>query len=393
MKPNDLEQELQELGRSSHDEVPELIRQRQDQVYASLAELPVPAPASRRRHGRAAWGAATAAALLIGVIGSAYVSKVMAASLKNVPIISSFYQLAGDLGLQTAEQRGLAWKPNASVTQGDVTLSVSEIAYDGKRLSLLISRDGDGFEGGLLDSHTVQDVSGTVTTYPIGAISGMDIRIDDIAIHDYAMDQRPGLMMKPTASPDTIVLELHNYGWLEEQGLRLGEAFDWSGSFKIEGVDDPFVLQAPVHINTETVRMSIDETREWNGYRFQLRQLTFSPLTTSLQTRIEGSEADPFGKDVPIRFELWDEQDTILTAIGGLGTHDEAGLGESDDELLFDRLPQASAHLTLKAFTPIVEPDGTFRTGPEGELVKRYIPELEVEIPLDRERLTRLYTP
>ncbi|GBF78246.1 hypothetical protein PA598K_06864 [Paenibacillus sp. 598K] len=389
MKPYDLEQELQQLGRSSQDEVPELIRQRQDQVYASLAELPAPAPVSRRRHGRGAWGAATAAALLIGVIGSAYVSPVMAASLKNVPIISSFYQLAGDLGLQTAEQRGLAWKSNASVTQDGVTLSVSEIAYDGTRLSLLVSRDGAGFEGGLLDSHTVQDVSGSVTTYPIGAISEMDIRIDDIPVHDYAMNQRPGLMMKPTASPDTIVLELHNYGWLEEQGLRLGESFDWSGSFKIEGVDDPFVLQAPVHVNTETVRMSIDETREWNGYRLQLRQLTFSPLTTSLQTRIEGLDTD----DAPIRFELWDEQDSILTAIGGLGVHDGAGLGGSDDELLFDRLPHASEHLTLKAFRPIVEPDGTYRTGPEGELVKRYIPELEVEIPLDLEQLTQLYTP
>ena len=47
---------------------------------------------------------------------TSFISPTMAATLKQVPVLSSIFRLAGDLGLQMADEKGLSTKPQTSVT-------------------------------------------------------------------------------------------------------------------------------------------------------------------------------------------------------------------------------------------------------------------------------------
>ncbi|MED4958596.1 DUF4179 domain-containing protein, partial [Paenibacillus macerans] len=120
METRDLEKTLRDIGKermTGVSEVPDIIRRRQDEVYASLADLPMQTRSGRKSRISRTFkvGAAAAAAIAVLTIGlgSAMVSPALAESLKNVPILGGIFKLAGDLGLQTAEQRGLAEETDA----------------------------------------------------------------------------------------------------------------------------------------------------------------------------------------------------------------------------------------------------------------------------------------
>ena len=74
------------------------------------------------------------------LVVASFISPTMAATIKQVPGLSSIFKLAGDLGLKTAEEQGLATKLHTSVTYDDFTLQVSEVVYDGTRGSIGIER-------------------------------------------------------------------------------------------------------------------------------------------------------------------------------------------------------------------------------------------------------------
>ncbi|WP_283657373.1 DUF4179 domain-containing protein [Paenibacillus sp. RC343] len=74
------------------------------------------------------------------MVGTGFISPTMAASLKQIPGMNSIFQLAGDLGLQTADEKGLLSKPNLSDTHDGLTLSVPEVIFDGTRVSIALER-------------------------------------------------------------------------------------------------------------------------------------------------------------------------------------------------------------------------------------------------------------
>ncbi|WP_230486296.1 DUF4179 domain-containing protein [Paenibacillus polymyxa] len=52
------------------------------------------------------------------------------------------FKLAGDLGLQTADQKGLATSSNLSVIHSGITLKVPQIIFDGTRLVVALEKSG-----------------------------------------------------------------------------------------------------------------------------------------------------------------------------------------------------------------------------------------------------------
>ncbi|WP_246494288.1 DUF4179 domain-containing protein [Lysinibacillus agricola] len=84
--------------------------------------------------------AASTAMIFSLILVTSLVSPTLAATIKQVPVLSSIFKLAGDLGLQTADEKGLSTKLNTSATHDDFTLNVSEVVYDGTRVSIAIER-------------------------------------------------------------------------------------------------------------------------------------------------------------------------------------------------------------------------------------------------------------
>lgn len=397
MKPFDLDQELRKTGKEKLAAgVPDMIRQRQDEVYASLADLPMHTRTGRKqRSGRVrTFAIGAAAAAFIGVMSSAYVSPIMAESLKKVPLIGSIFQMVNDLGLQTAEERGLVTPLSVSAEQEGITLSIPEVVYDGTRLSMAVKREGEGLEGGILEHTAIQEGNTSKDIYPRGAITRVEMQIDGTSIDDYDLGARPGLSGKPTSDPNGALFELLNMS-LDETGIRMPDEFQLTVNITLEGIAKPFVMEIPVRKSTDQIILPLKETREWNGIQLTLEQLKFTPITTGILMNIEQTNPDKALSDETLLFEVWDEKGRVLETVGGLGIYSEDNHRQEREELLFDRFAEAPRAITLKVFKPeLVDPSqksGAFKTDENGDLLKTYLDELEITIPVDQAGLKQLY--
>ncbi|MGW8821859.1 DUF4179 domain-containing protein [Paenibacillus lautus] len=399
MNPFDLDKELREIGKGPRSEVPDMIRRHQDEVYASLTDLPMSTRSNQQHRSTKIRGmvATTAAAAMIALITSAYVSPVMAESLKKIPLISSIFRLADDLGLQTAGERGLAAEPNASVTHQGVTLRIPQVVYDGTRLSLAVKREGEGFTGGISDVEVIQEDMDTTLRFQRGAITDVEMLIDGTSIHDPGLSDKPGLIGKPTSDPNVVLYELIGFSYSENHNQSLPDQFQLTAKITLEGIDAPYIFNVPVRKNADQITVSSGETREWNGFQITLEQLKFTPITTDLILNLE--RTDKSGElglgEHNLLFEVWDDRGRELGRISGKGVYRDDRQQQQRLELMFDRFEDAPESITIKPFLPVfqdpVANSGLYKVDSIGEIVKTYLKELEITIPVDHLGLEKLY--
>ena len=75
--------------------------------------------------------------ILFGLISSsAFVSPAFANTLKSIPVIGSIFTIIGDKGLQEVEKSGLSKSTNEEISVGDSTFKITDVIYDGSRLSI-----------------------------------------------------------------------------------------------------------------------------------------------------------------------------------------------------------------------------------------------------------------
>ncbi len=86
-------------------------------------------------------GVTAAVAMIFSlIIVTGLISPTMAATMKEVPLLSSVFKFTRDLGLHAADEKGLSTKLNTSVTHEGFTLNVTEVVYDGTRVAIGIER-------------------------------------------------------------------------------------------------------------------------------------------------------------------------------------------------------------------------------------------------------------
>jgi hypothetical protein len=99
-------------------------------------------------------------------------------------------------------------------------------------------------------------------------------------------------------------------------------------------------------------------------------------------------------KDYKLLYELWDDKGARLQHFSG-GIARMGDQGVITQELLFDRFEEIPQEIILKPFLPeLVDPSkesGKFKEDANGEIVKHYLKELEIRIPVESEELERLY--
>ncbi|OIB00932.1 hypothetical protein AK95_00525 [Paenibacillus sp. LC231] len=396
MNPFDLDKELREIGKVPQREVPDIIRRHQDEVYASLTNLPMSTRTNQQQRStkKRRMVAVAAAVAMIAVISSAYVSPAVAESLKKIPLISSIFRLADDLGLQIAGERGLAAESNASVTHEGVTLRIPQVVYDGTRLSLAVKREGEGFTGRITDVEVINEGKGTSHRFQRGAITDVEMLIDGTSIHDLSLSDKPGLIGKPTSDPNVVMYELIGFSRLNHSP-SIPDQFQLTAKISLEGIDAPYIFHIPVRKNTDQIIVSSGETREWNGLQISLEQLKFTPITTDLIMNLE--RLDKSGKlgDHNLLFEVWDDRGRELGRISGKGVYRDDRQQQQQLELIFDRFEVAPDSITIKPFLPVFQDpianSGLYKVDSKGEVVKTYLKELEITIPVNHLGLDKLY--
>ncbi|MCZ4151838.1 hypothetical protein BZG21_46510, partial [Escherichia coli] len=113
--------------------------------------------------------------------------------------------------------------------------------YDGTRLSIAVTREGEGFAGEIMDSESTGN--GMPAIYPKGAIHSFDVLINGKPVHRTAGKREIGLSGKPTSDPNSALYELTAYSLTGEPGPVLPDSFTLTAKIGLEGIEEPFVFQ------------------------------------------------------------------------------------------------------------------------------------------------------
>lgn len=374
MSQVDLDNEISKWKARQAEILPDAVRLRMDQTYASLGGITPNRHKSKSRSYllRLMITAASIVAVCIALIGSGFVSPAMAQALKQIPAIESVFRLAGDLGLRTADEQGLTKDVDERITQDGVTLSISELVFDGARLSFVLTDEGlDGKETTFYEawSDRTLDENGV----PVPKVN-VEPNHMEFLINGESVNTGYSLRAAGGHAPNSIIV-----GALHSAKIKAPDRFDLTVLVKYAKIDNAFEFHIPVETSTERIALTSSTVKTHDNIQFQLDRIELTPVTTRLEVIIKSpgkkdikdvAEAIPAKYKITgflnIEFDIVDENGVTPVSLGG------SGRGEGDSFVytsLFEPYQTHPKVLTVKPFIPAK--DG-----------KQYIPELEITVPV-----------
>lgn len=397
MSPFDLERELTQSGKKQlASEVPELIRRKQDEIYAALAEMEGGARPGRDRQRKKAGKivAAASAAAFIAVLGSGFVSPAMAQTMKQIPVVGGIFKLADELGLRTAEEQGLVSNPEAYDEHDGTVLKIREVVFDGTLLSFSLQREGGDFHGGINDYKEVRSGGESNIVHEKGAIKDVEMFVDGVAMKDFPGASRPDLTWVQSADDDAVLFHVFNNGnGSTANSAHLPDEFSLTLKITLEGFKDPFAISLPVQKQADRVTVSSGEKKAWNGLSMTVKELEFSPVTTILRLEVHADHELTDAEKGTLLFEVVGKNGEKGNQIGGKGIYPDPKTETID--IVLDRFKEAPDSVTIKPYMPIfanpAATTGRFALDENGEIRKSFMQELSITVPIDRSRIDKLY--
>jgi len=299
------------------------------------------------------------------------ISPTMAATIKEVPILSSIFKFAGDLGLKTADEKGLSTKLHTSVTHEGFTLNVSEVVYDGTRVSIAIERPHKEDE-----KETLMD-----------RISNFELFINGEPINSFAPSESNSInrFMHPAKDNDSAIIEFSDLS--NQGGSPFPEQFNLTLSAMIKGIEDPLKIDIPIKKIENYVTLQPNVSRDYDNIRFTVKKIELTPITTNITTQKVLTDNSKFSLSplaMAIGVDIFDDQGNKLKLISGNGWNDPNGSDQIMDYRFhpFESIPKT---ITLKPYVQLYEDYqmGVHQLDENGESKIQYIPELEVTLPIN----------
>lgn len=341
-----MEKELNKVD-VSNTEISPLVRARLDEIYASLTVQKQ--HTTRRRFStlrRAVLTAAAVGILSVGVFASGFISPVMAASIKSIPIIGSLFSIIEtDSGLRAGGDLGLATNVNDAVSYEDVKLEVTETLYDGTRAAFIVNVTAPNLDNGTYDN-------GSKTMKLSNAVEHVTLSINGKTEGEAASVLEGGLFYGGAgeAHPNTLVFE---QVLSPTDTNSLPDRFTSKVSIKLDGIDHEFNVDVPFEKNNvETIALNPNTAVTKEDLTFGVANVSVSPITTRLTTSIALISASSLTQREEERLReigiaVYDDQGRQLTALSGDGVYE-------DNRLIFDRryatTTAESKYLIIKPF-------------------------------------------
>lgn len=317
---------------------------------------------------------AAAAVAFVLLIGVSFLSPTVAESMRHMPGVSSLFRLAGDLGLQAADEKGLITSSSQSVTHHGLTLSIPVAAYDGLRVAVGIERSG---------LSELQESSSRNTL--MESLSDIQLLIDGKSIGDYAYNQHSvGIITVPGENENSAILMFSDMR--EQEGKSLPDKFDLTVKLTVSGIQEPYQMTIPVSMQTkDSVTMNPNISKSGSPLTITYNKIELTPITTSLAARLTVSQGSPLtAQDFDlVGFEICDDKGRTVKLLNGSGLHEDNG-----KTILFNLLYQPydpiPASITIKPYLNLIsEHDKSqFMLGADGKPLIKYIPELEATLPV-----------
>ncbi|MEK3714761.1 MULTISPECIES: DUF4179 domain-containing protein [unclassified Paenibacillus] len=380
MSQQRLESRLADLQDETLPELPELVHLRMEETYRIISEKDdVGLEAASEHQGtlrrkrmprwlsRVMISAASVAGGLVLLISLGFISPAMAETLKQLPFMSSVFQLAGDSGLRKANEAGLTTNVEQTVTLDGMTLKVSEQMYDGSRFSVVLTRVQAKEEQKKEEWWDLLTQGGQ----PAGGINNIEFLVNGEKVNTGY-----GFKQGGAGAPDSIIVSA-----LDGPNLQIPDQFDLTMLVLIDGMDQKFRFEFPVSKKTVgDLVLGPGETKVHDHIHLRYTRLELSQTSTRLLTEIKGdpgADLKAIEEAIPdkykdagtfmIWFELWDDHGQKAVVISGSGS----GKGDTFSySMVFEPFENRPESVIIKSF--VISKDGG----------KQYIPELEMSVPI-----------
>ncbi|WP_337100202.1 DUF4179 domain-containing protein [Paenibacillus sp. YIM B09110] len=346
---------------------PAYLRANSDQaveaVWDKLQQRETAPVQKRSRIGRGSIAVAAAAAVIICLIGSGFVSPMMASALNQLPLIGGLFGQAGDAGLKTAAEQGMIQNVNTSVTHDGVTFTISDMMYDGTRISMVLTRETSDGKNPPLKKWVDKSRDVYIAALKKGETPSDVIEVrangeklvvtrhlaSDIAYHHSSI---------LTIQPDV--------GATGSSSFDLPETFEFEVKIQDATIDQEFKLTFPVERTTnQYIVLASEDVKSHGDFEMSINKLEMTNATMQLEVLLHfqaGHEMDPIGDR--ISYDIENERGEVVTELGG-------STGPGADE---------NTYVNVRMFEPFKELPKTLIVKPyksENTREKHYLKDLE----------------
>ncbi|MGC5772610.1 DUF4179 domain-containing protein [Paenibacillus pabuli] len=353
---------------------------------------------SRREHvQRGSWKKKTmvsmtsAAMLGVLVMGSGFVSPVMADALKNVPWIGNIFEYNADSSLKQASTIGLTTLPNLSVTKEGVTLSIKEVMYDGTRLAFAVERQGieDDKMISFYPPEGATDENGDlIRTTPLEQQIKGYLSIPDIEIkgHNKFLGSFTDAVGK--TSDGQVIQNMAMYEVTKGLTERnLPESFDMTVKLNVSGIQERFEFVVPVkNLAKGSVVLHPNQTQSYGDFSYTVSQVDLTSVTTRLVLDSEGKvpETPEQTGDLSATKMYYDivDQDGNQVQQNMIGYFNNSPGTKYHEDETYQSFVKTPKSITIKPYTLTVKKDWSVISDSEGQSIKTYHKDLEMTIPI-----------
>lgn len=321
---------------------------------------------------KTAVAAAVAGVLGAGILGAGFVSPVMADTLKKIPGIGVLYQGTSPQSVELAMSQGILSQPGLSVTHDGVTLKLTDLLYDGTRLSFQLEH-----EGGL--DLSGEATMGTLIESPVVLADGQKIKFTSAGFGD-------------------IPYQDNAYRGELTGDLNLPDAFTLTIQVKVKQVNETFEFTTPVKIMDNALVVTPNITKTEGSFSYTVEQLKVTPVSTRLVLSSQGEvpqSAEQTGDyhASMMYYELVDDQGNSIDP-NQYGFYNGKPKTEYHLNELYPPFAATPKTITIKPYTLTVKNDdfsivgqkhdsiGNFLPGRESKGTRTYLKNLETTITL-----------
>ncbi|ETT53197.1 MULTISPECIES: DUF4179 domain-containing protein [unclassified Paenibacillus] len=319
--------------------------------------------------------ASIAAVIGLGTITAGFISPAWADTLSQLPVFNSIFKHTENPGLKLAAEQGLTTSPNMSVTKDGVTLSVTEVFYDGIQLAI-------GFErAGVADERMLAEITDYKTHEFDQSTKGL-LGLPEVTLES---GERMGFGSSSTGDvqgqPNTLLLEMREL-W---NTSALGDEFKVNISVPVAQIAEPFKFQVTVKKLAEgIINLTPGQGASKDSFHYKVKSLDITPAAMRLVVTSEGevpASPEQTGEYGPteVFYELVDDAGNVIGP-KGLGYAMMKAVQHPIVDSLYNTFPQKPKTITVRPYTMTLDNEPKLLLDADGKPVKTYMKELETTI-------------
>ncbi|MGO4533194.1 DUF5643 domain-containing protein [Paenibacillus sp. 2TAF8] len=269
------------------------------------------------------------------------------------------------------------------VTQSGITLEVKKAVFDGNLIDISIDRTSRGLE----NSFVYNGAGEGSNPMDEGSLESIDVYINGKSIMELGgktLGQMPNLGWGPGDHSESVRVKITDASWLGDKGYVFPDKFQLKLKAKLAGVDKPYIVELPMQkAAAKPVVLKKNLIKQSGSITLEFGKISLTSASSRIQLIGKGDTTERLSR---IQYEVVDDSGRSLDYLIGFGTDQNNKAKALYNDIVLTPIHGDAKSITIKPFYPEMEvPDaasGAFMLDANGEIVKNYIKDLEMEVPL-----------